>query len=133
MATLEEYALARDTIQNLEGLRRDMRRNALGYKADSVSGRVPLTQLSIVMTQDAEQYLRRLGWQDRVDTAPIKIKLSNGLSALSVTIQDVRAAVTELKAAATTLRNAPKTTSTEIEAAADGVLTSVIVHEFVWD
>ena len=133
MATLEEHALARDTIQNLEGLRRDMRRNALGYKTDTASGRVPLAQLAIVIGQDATEYLRRLGWQDRVDTGTIRVKLSNGLSALSVTIQDVLGAVTELRAATIALRNAPKMTTVEIDAAADGVLNSITAHELVWE
>ena len=133
MATLEEYALARDTIQNLEGLRRDMRRNALGYKADNATGRVSLAQLAVIINQDAAEYLRRLGWQDRVDSLSIRLKLSNGLSALSVTIQEVRGAVAELKAAATVLRDAAKMTTAEIDMAADSVLNSVTAHERVWE
>ena len=132
MATLEEYALARDTAQNLEGLRRDMRQNALGYKADRLSGRVPLATLTGVMSQDAVQYLRRLDWQDRVDAGPIRVRLLNGLTALGLVASEVRAVVSELRAASAALRDAPKATDMDLDAAADAVLAAVTVHDTVW-
>ena len=133
MARLEEYTLARDTVQNVEGLRRDMRRNAAGYKADRLSSRLSIAQLGQVMAQDASEYVRRLGWQDRVDTGALRLTLANGLAALGIPPTEVRAAVSELKTTATALRDAPKETAADIDAAADAVLATVAQHETVWN
>ena len=133
MATLEEHALARDSIHNLEGLRRDIRRNAVGYKADIASARLTLAQSARIMDEDAKEFLRRIGWQDRIDTpGPLRVKLGNGLTALGASLVEVRAAVNELRGAAQALRDAAKTTVAEIDAASDALLAAVVAHETVW-
>ena len=132
--TLEEYTLARDTIQNLESLRRNMRRNAQGYQADLTSGRVPFDQLVVVMGQDAQQYLRRLAWQDTLAADGVKrTKLATGLTAMGLVPAEIVDVIVELKAAANTLSSAPKGTPADARDAADALLASVAEHAMVWD
>lgn len=133
MASLEEYTLARDSIHNVEGLRRDMRRNAAGYKSDVASARLTVVQAAEIMGQDAREYLRRLSWQDRVDTpGSLRVKLGNGFAVLGVVLAEVRLAVNEMRAAAEALRDASKATAAEINTTADAVLARVAAHETVW-
>jgi len=131
MATFEEYKLAADAAHNLEGLRRDMRSNANGYIRD-LNNR-SLTELATVMTQDANEYLRRIGWVTRLTgDATLRAKLVNGLTALGLTVTEGQNSVAELRTAAQNLRDVVKTTSLDITAAANAVLAAVSSHETVW-
>src|SRR3989304_6748742 len=115
MATFEEYKLAADAAHNLEGLRRDMRSNANGYIRD-LNNR-SLTELATVMTQDANEYLRRIGWVTRLTgDATLRAKLVNGLTALGLTVTEGQNSVAELRTAAQNLRDVVKTTSLDITA-----------------
>lgn len=132
MANFEAAQMILHTIQNMEGLRKDMRANAVGYKAD-VQGRLTISQAAKIMKGDATEYLKRLQWQKSIiDTPAKKTKLFNGLAVFGITEAEVISAYLEMKASADNTIAATLTTKTEIEARTDAILTEVSEHDTVW-
>lgn len=118
--TLNAFYLIMQTAQNLQGLRRDMRQNAAGYKQAVASSLPP--QLSATILQDCDQYDRRIGW--------ITTLLGNAgfLAALTEVGVDSAAVIqtcTDLQTAATALRTAPLATRQDIVAAANALLAGL--------
>lgn len=132
MAALENFMLMLQTAQNLQGLRKDMRGNAVAYKAQVTAGR-PIADIAAVMNGDADQYLIRLGWMDRflIVGAP-RTKLLAGLSVIGATGQEMLDYYNEMKTASQNLRAAAKTTGAEINTASDAVLAAVAVNDTVF-
>lgn len=129
--SLENVTLALHSIQNLEGLRLDMRRNALSYKANVAEH---FERVVEVMGRDAAEYLRRLGWQRAIAQDQAKrAKLVDGLQRLNIVISEAAGYLTELENAATALRDAPKTTAAEVTTAADAILAAVSPSDRLWD
>lgn len=132
MANFEAVQMVLHTIQNMEGLRKDSRRNAVGYKAD-VGGRLTVLQTAEIMKGDAAEYLKRLRWQKNIiDTPAKKTKLLNGLAVFGITEAEATSAYLEMKASADTTIAATLTTQAEIEARSDAILTEVTEHDTVW-
>lgn len=133
MGALENIKLLLDLVANLEGLRRDMRRNAQGYKDNLAAGR-PLIRVAEIARQDANEYRRRLDWHRRFDTPGLlRNKLLDGLARLNVPIQETLTAWQQLSAAADTLAAAPMTTDAELVLASDALLATVDGSDTLWE
>lgn len=134
MATIEEITLALQTVQNLAGLRDDMRRNAADYKARLARGE-DVASVAKVLTDDNTQYRRRIGWVKRVAadlTTGGRTRLANGLLALGIDLTTAESYLTELEAVANRVGASPPSTSAEVGAAADDYLASVAEEERIW-
>lgn len=134
MATIEEITLALQTVQNLAGLRDDMRQNAADYKARLARGQ-DATSIARVLNANNQQFRRRIGWvktlaQDVADGG--RAKLVNGLTALGLDLTHVDAYFTELSAVADRVAASPPATAAEITAAADDYLASVAQERRLW-
>ena len=129
MAGFDELYLAWQALQNLQSLRKHMRDNAQGYLSALAIRTV--AEIAAVMNQDANEYLRRLGWVANL-SAINKTKLANGLAALSLAVADGNAAVTVLTNAAQAQADAPKTTNVEITTTANALLAAVPAMITLW-
>lgn len=137
MPTTEQMQLALDFMQNLQGLRRDMRRNAQSYKDTVTAGLVSLTAVLDVMRQDADQYQTvRLGRyaQRLLSNAAVRTKLLAGMTAFGVALADLQSLYSELKTAADAFQTAATAaqTAADVNAAADALLAAVAAHDTVW-
>jgi len=133
MATFEQIQLIFDVVRNIEGLRRDARDNAQGYKNAVTSGKA-ISEIIAIMNEDANEYLRRLQWlRTVVDTPAKRTKLLAGLAVFGVTEAEAIALYQELKASADATIAATLTTAQDINNRADAILTSeVLAHDTLW-
>ena len=129
MPTPEELKLALDAVQNLEGLRRDIRQNAQGY-IDQLAGGGSVAKITVIALQDTDQYLRRFGWQNRlVISMPLLTKLTNGLLGVGVTAAVMDASYTEMLNAVNAFRAAAPG---DLSGATTMLLASIAPHDTVW-
>lgn len=101
MATIEELSMAQRALQNLVGLRLDMRDNARQYIADNSNGRVSDTKIVEIATGDIFNYRKRIKWMsDIIANQARRLKLKSGFEALGLTsINDVAVDFQQLIAA----------------------------------
>jgi len=134
MAALEGLRLLHQVIQNLEGLRRDMRANAKSYKANLAAGRTP-AQVAVIMEQDALQYQKRIAWFDRFLVAGTpRTVLLDGFQRNGIQASDAQDILTELSTPVqqqlTLARNTP--TANQINNSMDQLLAAIPAHESLW-
>ena len=130
MAMMREIWLAQKAIQNLEGLRDNMRRNAQGYK-DALANSRPAADVLINIQKDVVQYIKRIKWmEDITDDTARQAHLKAGIEALGVTdVAEIATDYQECKAAAQNLNQATELTITQ---RADQLLSGLDAHDQVW-
>jgi hypothetical protein len=120
MATFDQIALALQLVQNLQGLKRDMRANATGYKRQLAAGKVT-ADVGDVAARDASEYLRRLDWHGAV----MAKDKDAALVALGIDPTEESALVDSLRIIATGQQDALSVKDAgAISAAADAVLAA---------
>lgn len=133
MATFEDINLALNTIQNIEGLRKDIRANATAYKADIQSGRSDSVKLAEIMKADANEYMKRLLWQqDIFASVDKKSKLTAGLLSLGATIDEAVLLVQEMTDSANATISSNLKSPASIRSRSDSILTEIVQHDMVW-
>jgi hypothetical protein len=81
MANLEQISMARQTIQNVVGLRANIRSNCLNYK-QQLADKTPAAKVFSILQGDVSGYQRRIKMQADVMSAPArKARLEAGLQA----------------------------------------------------
>ncbi|MBW1725983.1 MAG: hypothetical protein JRJ62_00095 [Deltaproteobacteria bacterium] len=134
MATLEEISLILDSISNINGLRKDVRRNAEGYMQSLANGQTYL-EVDAIIREDLVQYTRRLDWQKVIFLSGANsTKLGNGAAALGLTNADLIAAHNEVRTVVDFLDSQPAATSdASIESAKNYILNNIAQYVTVWD
>ena len=133
MATSEQFHLFIQALQNMEGLRNDMRRNAQAYSSDVQSGRLTIAQVQDVARADAGQYQRRLKWMVDIFNNPTRrARLIGGITAIAGDVQELIDAYTQMKAVADQQEVVAWTTSVQIDAAVAALLAAVPAHDRVF-
>lgn len=99
MATFEQDALAKQVLQIIYNVRRDMRANAAEYLAALAKGVAP-AQVARVAIQNTSHYDRILGWLREANANnAIKAKVQAGLVGVNMLYSDVVTYYQELRAA----------------------------------
>lgn len=131
MSALENFRLVLQTVQNLENLRSDMVRNANEHL--SMIGVVETTQLATMIDDCADEYLRRLQWQQDVfDVVSRRNNLSAGLAQIGSDLTEVGDIVDTLRTRANQIKAAAKTTDGEIITLCNLIITNVAKADSVW-
>lgn len=130
MAMIREILLAQQAVQNLTGLRNDMRKNAQLYKDTLADGR-PAADVLTIVQKDVQQYIKRIQWMEDIAGNPTKqAHLKAGIEALGVTdVSEVATDYNECKAAA---QNLNLVTESTIVQRADQLLTDLEAHDRIW-
>ena len=132
-ATLEEFNILMQTNQNIEGLRRNMRDNATGYKTSIATNRLTVAQCADIMRQDATEYKRRIKMMSDFYADPAKnTKLVNGLTAIGAQRSELVGYAVEMKSAADTVLSATLETASDINTVSDNLLSSVPSHDTIF-
>lgn len=131
--TIEQFRILFQVIENMEGLRRDMRQNAARYKADGISGRISLASVITVMRGDAAEYNRRLDWVlNATQTARISNKLDAAIAALGLVRTELIADYTAMRTVANQQASVALSDLASVNAAADSLLAFLPAHDFLW-
>jgi hypothetical protein len=134
MSTSFEAAyLGQQIVQNFQGLRRDMRRNALDYPTRITAGQ-SVSDVATIMRADAAAYLDRLSWVKSIydDAAHGQAILIAGLAAQGIDVNDMLAIYTELSTAATAQRSATIASADDVTSVSAALLASVAVNLILW-
>lgn len=138
MTTLAQVHLTMQAIQNLEGLRRDMRSNANVYItiADAIDGGtadMTLANLVALIQADANEYQKRLQLILAVynDTTR-QSDLVAGLQALGVALADAKSDYQELLTYANAQSNVTINTTSDVRTAANHLVNNLPAHDFLW-
>lgn len=119
--------------QNLSGLQRDMRNNAITWRAQAVAQSPPVATLAAQMNTAAVAYQGRLTWIDNAQADTVNWnKLTTMFFALGGTGQDFSDLVTPLRAVADQLGPAAKTTFAQIIAICDQITTAINAPLSLW-
>lgn len=119
--------------QNLNGLQRDMRRNALTWRAAAVAQTTAQPALAQQMSDAAIAYQGRLGWLTTLQAdATNWPKVRNMFIALGGTAADFTAMLTPITAVANQLGPADKSTYTAIISDCDQILAAVEAPLNLW-
>ncbi len=119
--------------QNLNGLQKDMRNNALTWKAMAQAQTTPAATVAGYMNDAATAYQTRLGWLDTLQAdSPNWTKISAMWTALGGTAADFSAVTAPLKAVATQLGPVAKTTYAQQIAACDQIIAAVNAPLSLW-
>lgn len=129
MTTFEKFRVTLQIVQNLEGLRDNMRDNALAYKAAVLSEK-SVGSITQVIRADASEYLRRLGWVNDIPGAT-KAELLNFFALVGLAKAEVASVLTELTGAAN-IQAAVLDTVNSVNTVADAVLATVSAHLKLW-
>jgi hypothetical protein len=125
--------LARQVIDNLVGLQRDMLTNAATHKGWAQTQATPLANLQQYVLDCALDYLRRLQWLIDLRNDPVKEpRLLDGLARWNITEADIVNIATPLRQAAVGLRDAPRTSYADIIAACDALTAFVDKPDSLW-
>lgn len=131
MATFQDILLVFQTHQNFENLRNDIRSNAQAYM-DAIP-KFTVQQIANVISRDAAEYERRLGWALRIRNTPaLWTSLQSGLAALSLTVTEAQNIYTELKTAADLQRDTIIGAAADITTMSNSILASVTAHDRVF-
>ena len=133
LTAIHKHRLISQIEQNLTGLQRDMHNNALTHKAMAQAQSPSLAELDNFVRDSALSYLTRLQWIiDLRANATRRQRLVDMLASVGWTETEIISYVSELRAAAIALRDAPRTTYTEIITACDQLLVVVELPESLW-
>jgi hypothetical protein len=131
MTTFERFQLLSHAIQNLEGLRKDMRRNAQAYATQAQSATLTVAQITSIVSQDATQYQIRLAWVANIPD-DIRAEMASWLPTIGMDASELVSAYQELKAAADAQQNAALTTYAQIINGATAILNMIPAHYSLW-
>lgn len=128
--TFERLGLADQIIANAFGLTRNMRDNAVGYKAAIVAGQTA-EQVASVMVADAVQYIRRLGWFTSLagDNLPLLTQVLGDYGIVPANLQSFR---DSLIAVAEHTEAATLTNAQQVNDEADYILANVPNFTRLW-
>lgn len=119
--------------QNLSGLQRDMRNNALSWKAAAQAQSVPVGALAQWMNDAATQYQTRLGW---ITTAQANTAnwaaLGTMFTKLGGSSADFNNTVNPLTAVANQLGPADKSSYAAINTACDQIIAAINAPLSLW-
>jgi hypothetical protein len=119
--------------ENLTGLQRDMRNNALTWKAQAQAQTIPVTGIAGYMNDAAVSYQSRLAWLDtlQADSATWS-KISAMWAMLGGTAQDFSDLITPISAVANQLGPATKTTYAQVIGVCDQITTAINAPLSLW-
>lgn len=133
LTTIHKQRVAKQVMDNLVGLQRDMVRNAQAHKAMALAANPPVATLRTFVNDAAAAYLNRLQWVIDLRNDPVKRqKLLDAIAAMGVPEADVISMVTELRSAAIGLRDAGKANYAAIVTACDALLAAVDPVDSLW-
>jgi hypothetical protein len=119
--------------QNLCGLQKDMRNNAIQWKDQAQAQAVPVLTLASFMDGAAVAYQTRLQWLDDAQAnAPLWAELSAMWQMLGGTGQDFSDVTTPLRAVADQLGPAAKTTYAQIVGVCDQIIAAINAPVSLW-
>ena len=133
MATSEQFFMATQALQNFEGLRNDIRTNALAYQNDVASSRLTVAQTQQIAREDAVQYKKRLKWvRDILDAPARKTRLLAGLAIIGVTETEMGDAYAEMISVANPLATVTWTDAASVNTTVGQILAAVPAHDRVF-
>jgi hypothetical protein len=119
--------------QNLSGLQRDIRNNAIAWSAAATNQTIPQATLRQQMLDAAAAYNVRLGWISAAQAnAPVWNALSSMWTILGGTAADFTASVNPLQAVATQLLAADLSTYAAIVTACSSITTAINAPISLW-
>lgn len=120
-------------VDNLNGLQRDIRSNAIAWRAAAQAQSVPVATLAQWMNDAAAEYQKRLGWIATLRADAVNWPL---VSAMWVqrggTAADFTSKVNPMTAVANQLGPAPKTTYAQIIAGCDQIIAAINAPFSLW-
>lgn len=132
MVTMEEITLAFDVVRNLEGIRKDMRRNAVAYK--NLLSTESVIDIATIMKQDASEYLKRLNWHIPIISISNKNQLLlNGLASLNIDNAELILSIQELRISAEATLKETLETKKSIDKRSAKILVEIIEHTTLWE
>jgi len=119
--------------QNLRGLERDIRANAVTWKGMAAAQSPPAGTLRTFMLDAASSYLTRLGWvQTLRDNATARQRVLDMLAKLQIPEQDIIDKATALTTVANQLSGATLNTYTQINNVCDAIIVAVPARFNLW-
>lgn len=118
--------------RNLTGLQRDMRNNALTWRAAALAQSIPIATLAGFMNSAAGAYQTRLGWLPVLQADPEWPRIAALYVLLGGTGQEFNDMMTPLNAVANQLGPAPKSTYAEIVADCDQIIAAINPPLSLW-
>lgn len=119
--------------QNLRGLQRDIRQNALAWKAKAQAQSPPFAQLKQEMMDAASAYAVRTQWVAELRADPAKRqRLLDMLSRLNIPEQDIIDKATDLNAVITQLQGTNPQNYAQINTIADQIIAAVPARPNLW-
>lgn len=133
LTAIHKRRLITQIENNLTGLQRDMRNNALTHKTMATNANPARAVLAGYVLDAANAYLARLQWIIDLRADPVRRqRLVDMLVTAGWTEQEIVDYVTALRNAAIALRHAGKNTYAQIIAACDALLAAVDMPESLW-
>jgi len=127
------YRVMNQLQQNLTGLQRDIRSNAVAWKAMATAQSPDVATLAQFAKDAAASYETRLGWVlTYKNTSPNWPAVTAMFTALGGNIADATTLFTQMKAVADQLGAATLTTYAQISAACDQILAAVQAPDSLW-
>ena len=131
--TIHKKRVADQVIHNLTRLQIAMVRNAQTHKAMALAQNPPIATLRTFVNDGAATYLGNLQWVIDLRNDPVRRqKLLDAIALQGIPEADIISMVTELRAAAVALRDAPKGSYAAIVTACDAVLATVDPMDSLW-
>lgn len=119
--------------ENLIGLQLDIRNNAGTHMAMAAEQSQDLAVLQGFVADCVTEYLKRLTWvSDLLADAARKSRLLGALAKMGMMESDITDMLAPLHAAVVSLRDAPRTSLSEISAACDEVMLAVGCPDSLW-
>ena len=118
--------------QNLNGLQRDMRNNALTWLAQAQAQSVPVATLAGFMNNAAASYQNRLGWLTTLEADPNWPAIGAMWGKLGGTAQDFSNVITPLTAVVNQLGPVDKSTYAAIITACNEIIAAINAPLSLW-
>lgn len=132
-AKFHTFRVVEQIMSNMVGLQRDMRGNALTWKAMATAQSPDVTILAQFMHDAAASYNTRLGWLlTYKNTSPNWSAVTAMYLALGGDIAEATTLYTQMKAVADQLAAAMLTTYAQITSACDQILAAVQAPDSLW-
>ncbi len=120
-------------MDNVIGLQRDMRNNAIAHRAMALAQSPALATLQSFVNDAAAAYLVRIGWGESIINTPAKLTiLNNTLSRIGLVLTDITDVTDALKSAALQIQSANKNTYAQIVTVCDAVIAGVNLPDSLW-
>jgi hypothetical protein len=126
-SALNQRRLVDQTVQNLIGLRRDMRNNAQTWRAMAAAQSPDLPTLTGYM--HSGEYLRRLDWQRNALSGA---DLPGALAFVGYSVADHQQEAASLRQAALMLQSWPIASYADVTAGCDALLAAVSAQQSIW-